>query len=112
MTKLRTFLRAWLLRTWEPPAGVRAYVAVARDGMIVVLLEAMGVRGLVTVPPESPVWFDPGVFMDLDFIANRMLDLAVGRSYVRDLRVAAALETAGEAFAHGVEQAARERGNR
>jgi hypothetical protein len=112
MLKLRTHLRAWLLGTWEPPPGVQASVAVARDGMIVVLLEAMGIRGGLTVPPESPVWFDPGVFEALDFMAERMLDLAAGRSGAGDLRVAAALEAAAEAFAHGIERAARTEGQR
>jgi hypothetical protein len=99
MLRLRTRLRTWLLSTWQPPAGVRAYVAVARDGMIVVLLEAMGVRGGVTV------WFDPSVFDALDFMAELMLDVAAARSGTGDLRVAAALETAGEAFADGIERA-------
>jgi hypothetical protein len=109
MLKLRTFLRAWLLGTWEPPAGVRASVAIARDGMIVVLLaaEAAGVRGGVTVPPESPVWFNPSVFEALDFMASRMLDAAAGRSGTGDLRIATAMEAAGEAFADGIERATR-----
>jgi hypothetical protein len=112
MLRLRTRLRAWMLSTWQPPAGVRASVAVARDGMILVALEAMGVRGLVTVPPESPVWFNPSVFEALDFMAERMLDLAAGRSGSGDLCIAAVLETAGEAFADGIERAAREGGDR
>jgi hypothetical protein len=107
MTKLRTRLRAWLLTTWEPPAGVWARVAVAADGRILVALAAVGMCGRVTVPPDVPVWFDPGVFHALDFIAARMLDAASARSGVGDLRVAAALEAAGEAFADAVERAAR-----
>jgi hypothetical protein len=107
MLKLRTRLRAWLLTTWEPPPGVWARVAVAADGMILVALEAVGVRGGLTVPPDVPVWFDPGVFAALDFIAARMLDAASGRAWAGDLRVAAAMETAGETFAAGVERAAR-----
>jgi hypothetical protein len=107
MLKLRLRLRAWLLGTWEPPAGVWARVAVAADGWILVAIEAIGVRGGVIIPPDVPVWFDPGVFDALDFIAARMLDAAAGRSGAGDLRVAAAMETAGEAFADGVERAAR-----
>lgn len=107
MLRLRTRLRAWLLTTWQPPAGVRARVAAAPDGTIVVWLEAVGVRGGLIVSPRSPVWWNPSVFDALDFIADRMLDAAAARSYVGDLRVAAELETAGEAFAEGVERAAR-----
>jgi hypothetical protein len=107
MLKLRTRLRCWLLATWQPPPGVWARVAVAADGMIVVLLAAGCVRGGVTVPPESPVWFNPSVFEALEFMAARMLDLAAGRSGAGDLRIAAAMEAAGEAFSDGVERAAR-----
>jgi hypothetical protein len=107
MLKLRTRLHTWLLHTWEPPPGVRARVAVAADGWILVAIEAISVRGGVIIPPESPVWWNPSVFQALDFMANRMLDVAAGRSYVGDLRVAAAMEAAGEAFADGVERAAR-----
>jgi hypothetical protein len=112
MSRLRTRLRAWLLGTWQPPVGVWARVAVAADGRILVALEAVGVRGGVIVPPESPVWWNPSVFAALDFMANRMLHVAAGRSGAGDLRVAAAMETAGEAFADGVERAAREGGGR
>jgi hypothetical protein len=112
MRKLRTRLRAWLLSTWEPPLGVRARVALAADGRILVALAAVGVRGGLTVPSDVPVWFDPGVFDALDFISDRMLDAASARSGAGDLRVAATLEMAGEAFAAGVERAAREGGGR
>jgi hypothetical protein len=107
MSKLRTRLRAWLLGTWEPPPGVRARVAVAGDGMILVALEAGGVLGGMTVPPESPVWFNSSVFKALDFMAARMLDAASARSGAGDLRIAAAMEVAGEEFADGVERATR-----
>jgi hypothetical protein len=108
MRKLRTRLRAWLLRTWEPPAGVRARVAYRiRDGMILVALEAGGVLGGVMIPPKSPVWFNPSVFHALDYMAARMLDVAAARSGAGDLRIAAVMEVAGEAFADGIERAAR-----
>jgi hypothetical protein len=108
MRKLRIRLRAWLLSTWQPPPGVRARVAYRiRDGMILVALEAGGVLGGVTIPPKSPVWFNPSVFHALEFMANRMLDVAAARSGAGDLRIAAAMEAAGEAFADGVERASR-----
>jgi hypothetical protein len=106
MSKLRTRLRAWLLGTWQPPPGVRARVAYRiRDGMILVALEAGGVLGGVTVPPWSPVWFNPSVFAALDYMADRMLDVAAARSGAGDLRIAAAMELAGEAFADGIKRA-------
>jgi hypothetical protein len=107
MRKLRTRLRAWLLGTWQPPPGVRARVAYRiRDGTILVALEAGGVLGGVTIPLESPVWFNPSVFAALDFMADRMLDVAASRSGAGDLRIAAVMEAAGEAFADGIERAA------
>lgn len=126
MSKIRTYLRVWLLSTWQPPDGVRvAATLVDANGAILVQLEAGTVRGGLMITPKALVWFNRDVFKALDMLASKMLAaVAEGGDWkatalekaerrqkeLKDYRVAAALKVARDRFNEGVNRAIRKGG--